>query len=1668
MQANEKMSNRRLKWPRWMHAYFLAVGAMLMTINSASNAAPVLAGTSITSVADAIYVPAGASQSETTASNVVSVNVLPVEALTLTDSQTTTLAPGSQLALSHVLTNTGNTISTYSIEWSNNAQGCPADTFDLADVSIVRDLNNSGLIDAGDAKIQFNPSSTFQLAPGEATSLLLQATVPVLPNGSACIAIIVKTALQSQTAKNIDVINIGEVAALRMTKSAVYGGGVVIEGSRIDFTVAATNTGSRDATPTGLMLPESTPLFVDRAPAKLIVIRDIIPEGLQYMPGSLQGSVPGLIRLYRLPGDPPFSYRTTEDASAIEVAIGMSSKLAQDSTTSMQFGTRVLANQYGDIKNIAQSYYGNGAASAAMSNSNTVVLAATLGRVGVAKAVMPIRMNRLSSGELDGAASITFSIFIRNYGKVPLYNVQLNDVLEGNDPTQFGVFSTSASPAPGRYGIVAGSLKVTKSIGSVVSLNAAYDGTTAQRNIFGPHTSLPVGAEVTVQFDVIVNLTGHGALSNTARVEAGLADDGILQIRDDSVSGTNPDLDGDGNPNNDSSATVVSLARPELSLIKNASSPRRISANVYEIDYTFAVANKSERPATNVRVLDNFNCAFEMDRPSGAVASWELVGRPTTKNGLLVASTSFTGRAACDRQSWDSNNPFSVPAEAALSLVDGLHSLTEGQTEEVRVTVRVTKKADGARSRVVVRNKSWAVSRIHAASDHAASNLVSSTTSVAQTLLVDPQGTVYDSSTRMPVPGAEVTFSRQSCSTGPVGPIVPSEVFGGDTGAYRFRPDGSVSMVTGPAGGYQFYLLPAGPALGLCSYSISVNPPTGSNFSFPSQLIPARTGSYSNCGQVISSPETPQQGASTAYYLSVTSGFRDGKDACDVTNNHIPLDPALTTGLVLRKEGSKQQVDLGDFLDYALTLSNKSAVTLSDVEVNDTLPPGFAFVAGSARLDGNRMADPQGGAGPALQWRLAEKALLPELTRKLQYRVRVGVGTPVSQAATNRATAKAGVLQSNTAAWTVRVNGGVFSDEAFAFGKVYMECRKDRQQDGLDEVGVPGIRLFLEDGTNVITDSEGKWSLYGLKAITHVLRVDESTLPVGATLLGVDHRNADNPASRFVDLKKGEFHKANFAIGGCDVPEVLASVFSRREAFRSKPASEGEPVIRTRLDAEGRTTTTGDRRGMPANGVITASGTATTFVSSTASPLIDLPTANIASPNSFLSGVGSTGLSPGTLGSAQQNTSSTLPSMRDQGATTLGNMSGASDDRDKSRAVPISTPPASSMSMVKPSLVDLEDSISELDNRLAFIGLQNGDTVTSQSINVRTKGVMGTNLRLVVNGERIDEKRVGKKATLASRALSAWEYIGVILKPGANQLRLEAVDSLGNSMTDAVELAINAPDRLGQIHIDLPEVARANPQVPIPVRIRLTDAAGVPVTARSQVTVESSSGNWVDEDSNPSEPGLQTFVDDGSAIVNLMPPGEPGAVQLRVTAGPVTKNSKLSLLPELRPMIAVGIVEGSLDLTKRGKLLLNETPAGAAFESELTEVAGKTSASRVGLRGAVFLKGTVKGDYLLTIAGDTDKASKDRLFRDIRPDEFYPVYGDSSTRAFEAQSSKRAYVRIDKDRSYLLYGDFTTVSSGEVRQLSQVNRTLTGLKHVEEMKRQELHRTSRARPIRSR
>ncbi len=90
-------------------------------------------------------------------------------------------------------------------------------------------------------------------------------------------------------------------------------------------------------------------------------------------------------------------------------------------------------------------------------------------------------------------------------------------------------------------------------------------------------------------------------------------------------------------------------------------------------------------------------------------------------------------------------------------------------------------------------------------------------------------------------------------------------------------------------------------------------------------------------------------------------------------------------------------------------------------------------------------------------------------------------------------------------------------------------------------------------------------------------------------------------------------------------------------------------------------------------------------------------------------------------------------------------------------------------------------------------------------------------------------------------------------------------------------------------------------------------------------------------------------------------------------------------------------------------------------------------------RVAFYLKGKVKGRYLITAALDTreedldtlfsnmDKKDPRQLLRRLDPDDYYPVYGDDSILKEDAPTSGKFYIRVDRGKSHVMWGNFKTV-----------------------------------------
>jgi uncharacterized repeat protein (TIGR01451 family) len=284
----------------------------------------------------------------------------------------------------------------------------------------------------------------------------------------------------------------------------------------------------------------------------------------------------------------------------------------------------------------------------------------------------------------------------------------------------------------------------------------------------------------------------------------------------------------------------------------------------------------------------------------------------------------------------------------------------------------------------------------------------------------------------------------------------------------------------------------------------------------------------------------------TQYFLNfnLTTQGPAGNRSASVIHNHVPLDPLTVGALLVSKTGNKTVAELGDSVQYTVRIRNTTAGQIDNIKLQDMLPAGFRYILGTSRLGSVTLANPAGGVGRELTFDVG--TIAANTTTELTYFVRLGVGSQQGDGI-NRATAIS-PIRSNTALFKVTVQGGVFSNDGCITGKVYVDCDGNAMQNnfgGTRELGIPGVRLVMLDGTFLVTDTEGKYSICGVKSQTQVLKVDRTTLPKGSRLVPSSNRNAGVGDSIFVDLKAGELGRADFIEGSCS-PEVLDQVKARR------------------------------------------------------------------------------------------------------------------------------------------------------------------------------------------------------------------------------------------------------------------------------------------------------------------------------------------------------------------------------------------------------------------------------------------------------------------------------------------------------------------------------------------
>lgn len=296
----------------------------------------------------------------------------------------------------------------------------------------------------------------------------------------------------------------------------------------------------------------------------------------------------------------------------------------------------------------------------------------------------------------------------------------------------------------------------------------------------------------------------------------------------------------------------------------------------------------------------------------------------------------------------------------------------------------------------------------------------------------------------------------------------------------------------------------------------------------------------------------------------------------------------------------------------------------------------------------------------------------------------------------------------------------------------------------------------------------------------------------------------------------------------------------------------------------------------------------------------------------------------------------------------------------------------------------------------------------------------------------------------ADKSVSITYWRGVGIKEGDNHLEARIYDAKGE-LVKTVKKEISFTNTLTQaIFVPSESTLVSDGQSPIEVAVRFLDENGKPAHKglTGSYDLEGSFTPYISRGDGVPLSMLDTInktqyviEDNGIAKIKLMPSNQSGEATLKFHLKDKDAIVKPWISSSKREWILVGIAEGSLAQNK----LLNHVQADDKGMEVIEDKDGRI---------ALYGKGTIKKDYLLTFAYDNKK--------DTQPDtpigqtsgilnqETYSVYGDATIAQADAVSNKKFYIRIEKDTFYAMFGDFQTNLT--VTDLTRYQRTMTGFK----------------------
>ena len=347
----------------------------------------------------------------------------------------------------------------------------------------------------------------------------------------------------------------------------------------------------------------------------------------------------------------------------------------------------------------------------------------------------------------------------------------------------------------------------------------------------------------------------------------------------------------------------------------------------------------------------------------------------------------------------------------------------------------------------------------------------------------------------------------------------------------------------------------------------------------------------------------------------------------------------------------------------------------------------------------------------------------------------------------------------------------------------------------------------------------------------------------------------------------------------------------------------------------------------------------------------------------------------------------------------------------------------------------------------AFVFPSNGFASPTIALRFVLSTVRDAGVELQVNDEVIPSTKIGKRVVVVKSGLTQYEYYGVVLRAGPNDVVITPLGANG-SRGPSQQAIIYGPGAPASIHAEFEHPLVADGRTPQNLLITALDRWGHPAQPGSEVHVSIAQGNArfsapqsasvavpgmpqtvvetpTPYPSNaPIAPGDQTAETDparrsdvsldvgGSASLPILPGMLAGDMRVRMTSGDVEQTQSFFIEPYLRKAFVNGIVSagaGAVPITVDGDGVQDE---GGARRGRL----------------ALFAQGAVGKRTSLTLAYESQNrlapVSSYGPYVDDPNERPYLTYGDSSTQTSDFHSNSRLFARLDSGRSNATWGQF--------------------------------------------